>query len=421
MLRLAKIGDQTSFSQRTGDRFEKLGTPRQHDTVAGAGAFANISGYPSDLPRLITKPVNANGVGARGGTGRGQCHLAGRPVRVASYHIICQFDHRGRAAIALRKLDNLHVVITAQIFETRRAGAVPLVDDLIVIGDDEQIGSVHRTETSQDQVLTPVGVLILVHANVSIDDPIVPCYTGTLAKQTHAAYEKRSVIKMISGHKYIKIGIVDRPHPLLGSTGKRQRRSLRTVEALAKQMIDHAYHTGASDCGQFRRIRLANRLVEYADPILLARQNLEVRAQPQVAAVLTEHLGAEGMKRGHTNADRLRTEQLLHPFPHLVRRLGGERQPQHSKSSIGILANQTGDAPGQHRGLARSRPGQHEQRSPIPLHRLQLVCVHAVQCGHDRFRANSTDLSRIDRSNSGTGASFAFILSTASNAARGLL
>ena len=94
------------------------------------------------------------------------------------------------------------------------------------------------------------------------------------------------MVQVIAGDERVEIIVIDCAHPALGIAVERQLGGLRAVVSLTKQVIDHAYDTGGPDREHFRRVRPPVRLIDYADSILVSCDELEIRTDPDMVAVL---------------------------------------------------------------------------------------------------------------------------------------
>ena len=142
------------------------------------------------------------------------------------------------------ELDNLHVVVVPEPAEALGAGAVPLVDGLVVVSNHEQIGAPVAVECPQQQVLAPVGVLILVHAGMRVHYAVVPSDTGTVMEKAQAAHQECAEVEMVTFDEEAEVRLVDRTKPLPALSRERQRLVLAfpTALPLPQETVDHGQH-----------------------------------------------------------------------------------------------------------------------------------------------------------------------------------
>ena len=88
---------------------------------------------------------------------------------------------------------------------------------------------------------------------------------------------------------------------------------------------------------------------------------------------------ARRVKRRHPHRAGPRADQPHHPFPHLGGGLVGEGDGQDLPDPDVAGGHQVGDAPGQHRRLARARARDDQQRRALVHHRLALLWVEPVE------------------------------------------
>jgi len=82
---------------------------------------------------------------------------------------IRQLDHTSGTPVVSRELNDPHLEIILQLTKSLRTRTVPLVDDLVIISDHEQVAWIITEEKPQDSILSVVCVLELIDAYVPID------------------------------------------------------------------------------------------------------------------------------------------------------------------------------------------------------------------------------------------------------------
>ena len=104
--------------------------------------------------------------------------------------------------------------------------------------------------------------------------------------------------------------------------------------------------------------QVADHVLEDGDSVFVLGEKPEVRPDPQMAAVLAENVGREGVKGAEQRPVRVLPQAPLHPVPHLGGGLVGGSQ-RDDRSAL-VLFKQPYDADGEHCGLAGTGPGEHE-------------------------------------------------------------
>ena len=229
---------------------------------------------------------------------------------------------------------------------------------------------------------------------------------------------------MIARDQTADVRPVDGTNPLLAGSGERQRRvvALGTVLAVSKQAIDHGQQTLATGARRYAGVTgVLYGVLQEQMPILVLVEDREVGAQSDVAAVLAQHVSGEAMERRQASAAHARTEETGHSAPHLLGRLGREREREDSEAFVGGLLDEPRHACRQHKRLAGPRPGEHQHRAAVPVHGPPLVDVQGVEIEHGHAPASAEALVRILDSSAGTGVSPVVIRVAASAATSGLL
>ena len=108
--------------------------------------------------------------------------LPGRSELVVLNESIRHFDDFSGAAVVLRQLYELHVILAPERLQPLRTRAVPLVDDLVVVSDDEQVRLARWDEELQELELRLVRVLELVDADMRPSEAQHASYAGILAQ-----------------------------------------------------------------------------------------------------------------------------------------------------------------------------------------------------------------------------------------------
>ena len=321
--------------------------PVAHDGLTGA-----LVG-----PQLLGPP---RGVLADHGVGGVEDGLGGAVV-------LGQHHHGGVGVGLLESQDVAHV------------GTPEPVDRLVAVAHHAHV-AVLVGQGHDQLVLHGVGVLVLVDQYVREATLITLQHVGELTKQCHHVAQQVVEVHGAGGAQAILVGAVHlgqlalvghgggalevrRAHPVVFARRDHRRHRLgRELLGVEAHVADHvpaqALGIGLVVDGERRRV---------AEVVGLAPQDAHARR-------------VEG---GHPHAVGHRTHQLGHPVAHLVGGLVGERDGQNGVGRHTLVADQVGNAVGEHPGLARPGPSHHQQGSVGVQHRLALGRVHPLQQGGD--------------------------------------
>ena len=103
--------------------------------------------------------------------------------RVMRDQSIGMIQDLGWTSIALGQLYGRQLIVPSQVTEPLGTRSVPLVDDLVVVRDNEQIVPPGRSNQAKKLVLCPVRVLEFVDADVRPSHPDHPRYGRLLREQ----------------------------------------------------------------------------------------------------------------------------------------------------------------------------------------------------------------------------------------------
>ena len=229
---------------------------------------------------------------------------------------------------------------------------------------------------------------------------------------------------MIAFDQTLDVRRVDGTNPLLARGSERQRRvvTFAAVLAVPKQAIDHGQQTLS---GRARRCAgvagVLYRVLQDQMPVRVLVEDREVGPQAEVAAVLAQHVSREAMERRQPSPAHAGAQQLGDSAPHLLGRLGREREREDSEPLVGGLLDEPRHPCRQHTRLACSGPGEHQHRAVVPVDGPSLVRVQGVEKEHGHAPASAEALFRILDSAGGTGAAPVVIRAAASAATSGLL
>ena len=292
--------------------------------------------------------------GAVGQDGGGQVEdLGGRAV------VVVEADHGGLAAVGHR----------GQQFGV---GAVPPVDGLVRVADDEQVGAVAQP-LPQQGVLERVHVLELVDVEVAV----APADRGGVVgvgPQVPGG-EGQEVVEVDQSLPPLLLGVADHD---LGQVGGRDGGLASGGGGRGAIVVgfDRA-GPGPVDLGHH---------VDRVDPSVATGQlgheaDLAVEQLRWSDAPLGPALAELGQGGGVEGAGRDLVAQAESPLAssQLDRGLAGEGEGE-DPSRVGLASEDPpGDAPGQHPGLARSGPGQDDDRAAFGGDGVDLGPIETVE------------------------------------------
>ena len=258
---------------------------------------------------------------------------------------------------------------------TRRLHAGPRGQALVGITDDADV-AVLTGQQHDELVLDVVGVLVLVDQHVAEALAVVGQHVGVLADQPHRVgqqivevhgagpLEPSLVLPVDVG----QLALEDDPRP---------RRVRLDVEALVLGRADRGVHRpGREALGV--EVEVADHITGQPHGIGLVVDGERRRVAEQLA-VAAQDADAGRVEGGHPHLLGHRAHQGGHAVLHLVGGLVGERDGQDLERRDAPLADEEGDAVGEHPGLARPRSGDDQQRPLVVRDRLGLDRVQPVE------------------------------------------
>ena len=216
----------------------------------------------------------------------------------------------------------------------------------------------------------------LVHADVGPTETHDARDARLLVQKPAREMQQASEVPAVAGDERPAVPLVQPRQP------RRRVNQYRRVSSAVVGFREQAVH----ETEQIPAIRRQWRIVVWqtgrgfvknGKPILVLREQREVRPQPYVTPVLTEYVGGERVERAQAGAVRPVAEKLLHPLAHPGGGLVRERQRQHRRF-VAFFENPR-DPHGEHARLAGTRPGQHQQRTAAPRRGPALVRVESVK------------------------------------------
>ena len=199
-----QAGFESRIDQARDGACKQLGGPSQHDTVGGGESSApDVSRNESRLLlRRFEGPVSNTVVIV---VFRGERNLQGKlvphPADVVGNQAVGECDDGWRAAITLRKLNDVHIVVLPQLREPFGIRAVPLVDDLVVVSDHEQVVPSLGYDQPKEVVLRLVGVLKLVNAYVGPAETHQASDPRLLPQQAASEVQQAAEVEAVTGNE----------------------------------------------------------------------------------------------------------------------------------------------------------------------------------------------------------------------------
>ena len=283
-------------------------------------------------------------------------------------------DHLGRSVVLLEP-DGLGVPeVVVEVHQVAQVGAAPLVDRLIGIADDREVAP-RRGEVADEQVLRPVGVLVLVDHDV-LELPAVPlAHLLGLLEELDRLEQQIVEIERVALLQRDQVFLVDLRDLLVAQIpGAAQRLGplhpvLRLADAREglswrhQLVVDPELALGLLDDGD-----LIGRVVDH-----------EVARQPDVRRFPPQQPRAQGMECRQPHPVRVVAQQRLDPLAHLAGRLVGEGDRQHLIRGRVAVADEIRDAIRDDARLPRTRARENHHGSFGMQDRFTLFGIELVE------------------------------------------
>ena len=299
----------------------------------------------------------------------------GLAVRVVGHHGVCRVEDVAGGAVVLLELDHVGVgVVLLEREDVLDVGATPGVDGLVVVTHDHEVSVLARQEVG-DGVLDAVGVLVLVHADLTeallvgvehlrvlgeklegLHQEVVEVHgIGALqAALQHAVDLRRLALQRRLG---LALHLVRHDQAVL------RRRDLR-ADGLDGELLGVHVELGHDGLDQALRV-----IVVVDSEVWLVAYELRVVAQ---------HAHAHGVEGADPHAAGAAGEKRVETLAHLGRRLVGERNGEHLPRAHALVSDHVRDAVREHARLAGARAGKHQKRTMGTEHGVALCGVEAV-------------------------------------------
>ncbi len=294
-------------------------------------------------------------------------------VGVVGDHRVGGLQNATGGAVVLLQLDHFQVrPVFLQLGQVFRPRTAPGVDRLVVVAHHRE-APLRVGEHAHQFVLGAVGVLVLVHQQVL--NAMAPFLQNArlLAEQLRRHQDQVVEVHRVAGAQHavvalighggaqgvVAVGVADR---LLGQ----DQFVLPVGDALLHRVHRRQVFLRFALTQDFLENLLAVGLVENGEaaPQAAGRQFLLENAQAQVVE------GGDDQPPGGAAFG-----EALHPLLHFPRRLVGEGDRGDAAGGHAFLGDQPGDFAGDHAGLARTRPREHQQGAVGVEHRFLLAGV----------------------------------------------
>ena len=277
-------------------------------------------------------------------------------------------DHLGRAVILLQPDQRGVRKIAGEFAHVAHVGPAPPVDRLVVVPHRADVAV--RTDQPDQLVLGAVGVLEFVHQHELEALAVVRQPVGMLAEERERVQEQVVEVHRVRGlqrrpqcrvHVGRHLG-----QPVEGRRGLEAGRVLHPVLGAG----DHRLH-GARGERLGGMAALVHEAAHQRHAVVLVVDG-EPPGEAEPLRLAPEQAGRERVEGPDPEAGRIAPEELRDPVLHLARRLVGEGDGEDPVGGDSMALDQAGDAGGEHAGLPRPGPGEHQQRPMDVLHRLAL-------------------------------------------------
>ena len=227
-----------------------------------------------------------------------------------------------------------------------------------------------RHQQVEQVVLRHVGVLVLVHHDVA-QAVLVALADGVVAAQ-HLDREHQQVVE-IEGVVVVQARLVDAVHA--GDDGVESIVFRLALEGLG---VDEVVLQGADAAANLLRGVEVLGDFQVADALFDQRQLIrgivddEIGRQAKMIGLAAQQARAGGVEGAEPQRQAGGAEQPVHPLPHFLGGLVGERHGQDLVGAHLAVADEMGDAVRDNARFARTGTGQNEHRPLGVLHRFPL-------------------------------------------------
>ena len=249
--------------------------------------------------------------------------------------------------------------VVFEVEDVAQVGAAPFVDRLVGIADDTQVAML-ACEPLDEQVLRPIGVLILVHHHVHELVRVLVADGFRLLEQLHRLQQQVVEVERVGVAQCLRVELVELPDVLLARVpGVRGEgfgafhAVLRMADSREREPRRHGALVGA---------HLPERLLHHRE--LVGRiVDDEVTREADVRRLAAQQARAERVERGDPHPFAVHPQQRLDARAHLLRGFVGERDREQAIGLAEALADEIRDAVRDDARLAGARAGKNQQRA----------------------------------------------------------
>ena len=333
----------------------RVGAVEDRDVVvarAGVVQLLYLRADPTALVALVRRLEHADLLAvARGG--EQVLLLAARVVR---HYGVGRRQDMARRAVVLLKTHHLGLgVVLLKVEDVLDVSAAPAVDGLVVVAHHHEVAVLGCQEVG-DGVLGLVGVLILVHADLTEAFLIAVQHLGMLGEQLVRTGEQVIEVHRIGAREAALELCIDARGLLVGGAVGLQGHLLGRDEGVLCVADDGA--DGVERVLLWVDVEVSHDVAHQAAGVVVIVDG-EVGAVAQKLRILAQDAHAHGMKRANPHATRA-GHQLGKALAHLCRGLVGEGDGQDLPGAHALVANHVGNTIRQHARLARACPRKHQ-------------------------------------------------------------
>ena len=288
----------------------------------------------------------------------------GPSAAVARDHTVGRIENGLRRPVVLLEEHRLGIGIVAlELLDIANRRAAEGVDGLIGIADHAQLSRRHAVtavadELADEDVLGVIGVLVLVDEDVTESAAVVLGHVREELEQRHGRPDEVVEVERIgAAQASLVLGVGLGEHAVLGSL--RPTREGLLVDELVLQVRDPGRETAR---GVALGIEIEVLDHHGHEPLRVGRVvDREVRGDAEPGGLPAEDAHAGGVEGHHPHRAGGGPDQRGDPLLHLPCGLVGERDREDLGGLHALLADEMGDALGEHARLARACPCDDEQ------------------------------------------------------------
>jgi hypothetical protein len=295
-------------------------------------------------------------------------------------------DVLGRAVVLLQQDRGRVREVVLELQDVADAGPAEGVDGLVGVAHHHEIGFV-VAELADERVLSVVGVLVLVDEHVPEPAAVRLADIGERLEQVDGHHDEVVEVHGVGRLEPTLVVPVRLRVELLGGVlGLAGRRLV--IDELVLEVRDPVQHCPRVDALGIEVHVAAHE--GHETPRVGRVVDRERGGEPEPVGLAAQDANTGGVEGRHPHRPRSPTDQRRHAFPHLGRRLVGERDGQDGTRVGAAGGDQPGDPAGEHARLSRSGAGDDQELADRVAHRLALGVVEVIE---QRLRPGSALLA----------------------------